>query len=387
MTSDEMHTLDVTIILNRLQEITQAVMHAAEAQTLELVLERIAGLARQLIPSRYAALGIPDGRGTLKYFKTSGMTEEELALMERLPQGHGLLGAIMIERRTLRLESIQNDPRSCGFPKNHPYMRTFLGTPVQVGGQLFGMLYLCDRIGGSFTENDEWMLETISGYAALAIAGSNLRDKQRRLTLLEERQRISMELHDGVIQSLYAVGMYLDLLRSSGPSVSSIDLEPAIGDLNATIDDVRSYIMNLKHLDMHQKVTIRACLYELADRLRISNVMDVQIDAPNSAPLFDAETFESICQIINEGLSNVLRHSRAKQVKVTALQTQNALIVTIKDDGVGFDDEDIAERKGLGLRNMEHRATQHGGHIHIESSKGHGTRLTMTIPVAERYSR
>lgn len=387
MTSDEMHTLDVTIILNRLQEIAQAVMHAAEAQTLELVLERIASLSRQLIPCRYAALGIPDGRGSLKYFKTSGMTKEELALMERLPQGHGLLGAIMVERRTMRLDSIQNDARSSGFPKNHPYMRSFLGTPVQVGGQLFGMLYLCDRIDGPFTESDEWMLETISGYAALAIAGSNLRDKQRRLTLLEERQRISMELHDGVIQSLYAVGMYLDLLRSGGQSIDNHKLDPAINDLNATIDDVRRYIMNLKHLDMHQKITIRGCLYELADRLRISNVMDVQIDAPNSAPLFDGETFESICQMVNEGLSNALRHSRAKHVKLTALQTQNAFIVTIKDDGVGFDPEDITDRKGLGLRNMEHRAAQHGGQLHIESSKGHGTRLTITIPVMEGHSR
>jgi len=387
MTSDEMHTLDVTIVLNRLQEIAQAVMHAARAQTLELVLERIASLSRQLIPCRYAALGIPDGRGGLKYFKTSGMTPQELALMERLPQGHGLLGAIMMERRTVRLDSIQNDPRSSGFPKNHPYMRTFLGTPVQVGGQLFGMLYLCDRIDGAFTESDEWMLETISGYAALAIAGSNLRDKQRRLTLLEERQRISMELHDGVIQSLYAVGMYLDLLRNSEQTIKSSALEPAIQDLNATIDDVRSYIMNLKHLDMHQKVTIRGALYELADRLRISSVMDVQIDAPNSAPLFDAEAFESICQIVNEGMSNALRHSGAKHLKLTALQTQNALIVTIKDDGVGFSTEETAGRKGLGLRNMEHRAAQHGGHLYVESSKGHGTRLTITIPIVEINSR
>ncbi len=387
MTSDEMHALDVTIVLNRLQEIAQAVMHAAEAQTLELVLERIANLSRQLIPCRYAALGIPDGRGGLKYFKTSGMTPQELALMERMPQGHGLLGVVMMERRTLRLDSIQDDPRSAGFPKNHPYMRTFLGTPVQVGGQLFGMLYLCDRIGGPFTESDEWMLETISGYAALAIAGSNLREKQRRLTLLEERQRISMELHDGVIQSLYAVGMYLDLLRNNEQTIKSSALEPAIRDLNATIDDVRHYIMNLKHLDTQQKVTIRGCLYEMVDRLRISNVMDVQIDAPNSAPLFDIETFESICQIVNEGLSNALRHSGAKHLKITALQTQSALIVTIKDDGVGFDAEEIAGHTGLGLRNMEYRAARHGGHLHVEASKGRGTRLTITIPVAEVNSR
>lgn len=384
MTSDEMHTLDVTIILNRLQEIAQAVMHAAEAETLEVVLERIAALSRQLIPCRYAALGIPDGRGSLKYFKTSGMSPEELAMMERLPQGHGLLGAIMMERRTIRLDSIQRDLRSSGFPKHHPYMESFLGTPVQVGDQLFGMLYLCDRAEGPFTISDEWMLETIAGYAALAIAGSNLRDKQRRLTLLEERQRISMELHDGVIQSLYAVGMYLDLLRTAGPTLESGKLKPAIDDLNATIDDVRSYIMNLKHMDMHQKVTIRGCLQDLVKRLRIPNVMHVEIDAPNSVPLFTPEVFESVCQIVNEGLSNALRHSGAQHLKITALQTQSALIITIKDDGEGFEMEEISARDGLGLRNMRHRAAQHNGQLLLESSRGNGTRLTITVPIQER---
>src|SRR5215510_13301939 len=208
---------DTNAILAQLKDIASAVMYAAEAPKLEEVLERIAEVAKDLVNAKYAALGVPDDNGGLKFFKVAGMTPEQIARLDHLPHGKGLLGAIALERESIRLEKMQDDKRSAGFCKAHPQMTSLLGVPIQVGQQLFGILYLCDRIDGQpFSEQDEWLIETVAGYAALAIAGSQLREQQSRLTLLEERDRISMELHDGIIQSLYAMGMHLDILRMNG---------------------------------------------------------------------------------------------------------------------------------------------------------------------------
>lgn len=380
MNSDKTPTLDVQFVLNQLKSIASAVMHAAEAQTLEQVLEQIAHVARDLIGTRYAALGIPSQTDTLLYFKFAGVSPEEASHMDHLPHGYGLLGAVMMERETLLVDHIHQDSRSIGFPAGHPVMDRFLGTPIQVGEQLFGMLYLCDRLDGApFNEQDQWLIETLAGYAALAIAGTRLREKHQRLTLLEERERISMELHDGVIQSLYAVGMHLELLRTGDRPING-ELSGVVEELNHVIDDIRDYIMNLKkQRNNHQ--TIRGCLQDLVRRLHIPNTIAVIIDAPETLPAFTETTFESICQIVYEAVSNSVRHAHAHQVNITALQNENLLMINIKDDGIGFNTDHIDQFTGLGLQHIRQRAQNHGGLINIESGIDQGTRLTVTIPV------
>ncbi|MCC6805187.1 MAG: GAF domain-containing protein, partial [Anaerolineae bacterium] len=265
------------MILSRLKTIASSVIYAAGADTLGEVLERLADAARELVAARYAALGIPDGRGGLEYFEFAGMEAEAANMIGHLPQGRGLLGAIMEERQPIRLENIQADPRSVGFPPNHPDMERFLGVPILVGDHLFGMLYLTDRIDGEpFSEQDQWLIETIAGYAALAIAGVELRDQQRRVALLEERERISMELHDGVIQSLYAIGMYLELARTSD-ALKPNDLSQAINDLDSVITDIRSYIQNLRARE-HQAHSLEDRLHEIIKRLHPPTTMNVIVE-------------------------------------------------------------------------------------------------------------
>src|SRR5690349_16394153 len=234
MTQPEDHTKDVTFVLSSLKTMAESVGQAANAGSLEQVLQQIANVVQEVVGVRYAALGIPDGKGSLKYFMTVGITEEDIKLIDHYPHGLGLLGAIMHERETVRLEHIAEDSRSVGFPANHPPMDRLLGVPVQTGQELFGMLYLCDRNDGKiFTEQDQWLVETFAGYAALAIAGAQLSDQRSRITLFEERERVSMELHDGIIQSLYAVGMQLQLTRMNHP-----ELENELKEVVSSIDTV-----------------------------------------------------------------------------------------------------------------------------------------------------
>jgi signal transduction histidine kinase len=381
MHSDNPHQNNVpdhTTLLDSLQGIASAVMYAAEAGSLEQTLERIAQVAGQLVRARYAAVGVPDKRGGMKYFKVAGMTPEEIQRVGHLPVGRGLLGAIMHDRETLRLEDMHSDPRAVGFCPGHPDMTTLLGVPVQVGSQLFGALYLSDREDGQpFDDTDQQLVEALAGYAALAIAGAQLGEQQSKLTLLEERERIGMELHDGVIQSLYAIGMHLDLMRLNN-NLHSGDLQPVINDLNSVIDDIRRYILNLKA--GHER-TVYGSLRQMVDRLHIPRHITVEINAPDQPSPFMPATFEAICQIVNEAMSNAVRHAHASRITISTQADQNLFQIVVADDGQGFDLVDVRHHDGLGLHNIQQRARLYGGQVNIETAPGEGTRLTITLPV------
>lgn len=378
--SDNRHLSNMPSVLRQLKTIAASVMYAAEANTLGEVLQRIADVSREIVGARYAALGVPNGGGGLEFFEISGMTPEAARRIPHPPLGRGLIGAIMMEREPIRLEDIQRDPRSVGFPENHPHMTRFLGVPILVGQQLFGMFYLTDRIDGQpFDEVDQWLIETTAGYAALAIAGARLREQQRQLALLQERQRISMDLHDGVIQSIYAVGMYLDMMRSSG-SVRAEDLDAAIQHLNEIIEDIRAYILNLTRRGSGDD-TIRRCLMNVVERLHIPPDVQVSVDAPNVPMPFNSVLQEAISQMAQEALSNSLRHANARSIQLTAQIVNRCFILSVRDDGCGFDPASAEQGEGLGLRNIRQRAALHKGEITITSAPGQGSTVTLRLPV------
>src|SRR5215207_5515447 len=313
MTSNNPPARDMNSVLANLKDIAESVMRAAEAGTLEEVLAQIAFVTQQLIHARYTALGVPDGTGSLRFFKVVGVTPAQIHAIGHYPVGRGLLGVIMNERQPLRLERMSDDPRSVGFPANHPRMDSLLGVPIALGSNLYGMLYLCDREDGEpFTEQDQWLVETLAGYAALAIAGVQLSEQTGRLVLLEERERVGRELHDGTIQSLYAIGMQLQLMRLSQPEPDPA-LPGIIHDLDTVIEDVRSYILNLK-VTAYEQQPIRESLEEVIKRLHIPARLQVSIEAPSRQPPFAPPVLEAVCQIAYEALSNVVRHADAKQV-------------------------------------------------------------------------
>jgi signal transduction histidine kinase len=380
LTSDDTPQKQMTVILATLKDIAEAVIHAAEAGTLKQVLQQIAYVAQQLVRSRYAALGIPSAHGTMKYFEVVGLTKDEIQRIAHPPVGRGLLGVIMNERKILRLEHIKDDPRSSGFPEHHPHMDRLLGVPIQAGQQLFGMLYLTDRLDGlPFTEEDQWLVESLAGYAALAIAGSQLSEEHGRLTLLEERERVGMELHDGIIQSLYAIGMQLQLLRMTHPELDD-DLTKATKSLDTVIEDIRHYILNLKVAN-YERQTIRECLLDVVARLHVPDTLKIQINAPDRQPSFAPPVVEAVCQIAYEAVSNIIRHAQATEASIDVTEDKTEFQMVIRDNGQGFLTDEVWKYDGLGLRNIMQRARIHGGDIVIDSTPGAGTNLTFRLRV------
>ena len=381
MTSNEYPPKDVTIVLSTLKDIAEAVVHAAEAGTLQQVLQQVAYVAQQLVHSRYAALGVPNEHGKMKYFEVVGITPDQIRQIEHPPVGRGLLGVIMQERQILRLEHMRDDPRSVGFPDHHPAMDRLLGVPIQAGQQLFGMLYLTDRLDDApFNEQDQWLVETLAGYAALAIAGSTLSEQHSRLTLLEERERVGMELHDGIIQSLYAIGMQLQLLKLNEPVISD-ELTKATRSLDVVIEDIRRYILNLRVANYEQQ-TLRSCLLDVIARLHVPDTLTIQVNAPDRQPPFAPPIVEAVCQIAYEALSNVIRHAHATQAAIDVTEDDEWFQMTVRDNGRGFQlDDERTKSGGLGLQNIMQRARIHGGNLMIKSTPAKGTQMVLRLPL------
>ena len=380
MTSNETPPKEVTVVLATLKDIAEAVIHAAEAGTLKQVFQQIAYVAQQLVHSRYAALGIPNEHGTMMYFEVAGLEKDAVKRIEHPPIGRGLLGLIIEEREILRLEHMSEHPRSVGFPENHPYMDRLLGVPVQVGLQLFGMLYLTDRLDDQpFTQEDQWLVESLAGYAALAIAGTELSEQRGRLTLLEERERVGMELHDGIIQSLYAIGMQLQLLKLTQPEVGD-EVSKATRSLDAVIEDIRHYILNLK-VATYEQQTMRACLIDVVARLHIPESLNIQVNTSDRQPPFAPPVVEAVCQIAHEAVSNIVRHAEATQATITVTESANQFQMVIQDNGRGLRPNIPNEEGGLGLPNIMQRARIHGGAVVIDKAPGGGTRVTLSLPL------
>jgi signal transduction histidine kinase len=329
---------------------------------LEAVLRRIVQLAVDLTRATYGALGVLDPGGRILEFITEGVTGEQRAAIGDPPTGRGVLGVLIEEGKALRIPEISGHPRSHGFPPNHPPMHSFLGTPIVARGHVFGRLYLTEKQGATeFDEEDERAVVVLAAQAGIAIENARLYDETQRqaqeiqrLTVLEDRERIAKELHDGVIQSLFAVGMGLQgtaaLARDEGIERR---IESAVGEIDGAIRDLRNYIFGLRPGILADRQLDRA-LRELAAEFgaRSGVVTVVEVDEEVAAEL--ASLASDVVQLTREALSNVGKHAEATTCRVTLRRSSaDRADLEVDDDGKGFDPRSPAD--GMGLRNLRER--------------------------------
>jgi signal transduction histidine kinase len=241
-----------TRLLERHRQVT-AVQAASLSLTSEMALQplllKFVELAREITNAKYGALAIVETDGTLTEFITSGIPHAEHGRIAHPPVRPGFLGAIQAGE-IVRVKDVDTDPRSAGFPKFHPQMKTLLGVPMRHKGAIVGQLYLTEKQGADeFSAEDEAMVCLFAAQAAISIENARLMERSHDLGILEERERIGMDLHDGVIQSLYGVNLNLEecveAVREE-PEVVESQLERAVNDLNKVIRDIRSYIFHLR---------------------------------------------------------------------------------------------------------------------------------------------
>ena len=211
---------------------------------LETVLRTIVDLARELTGARYGALAVIDDRGQIVRFLTAGLTPEELARLGEPPAGRGLLGRIFEDGRPIRVDEIERDPRSVGFPPGHPPMLTFLGVPIVLHGQAYGNLYLTDKQGEDgpipFTEDDESSVMLFAAQAASAMENARLHSQVQSLGASVERERIARELHDSLAQALGYVRLRAAAARDAleRGDANAVDPAPRCGPRRAPHSDI-----------------------------------------------------------------------------------------------------------------------------------------------------
>lgn len=525
----------------RLRALLDAVVGIASDLDLHSTLERIAEAAAALVGARYAALGVIGPDRKLIDFITYGISPEQHAAIGDLPTGRGVLGLLIEDPRPLRVPDITRHPESSGFPPNHPPMHSFLGTPIHIRDQVFGNLYLAEKLGAAeFTEDDEaivvalaaaagvaienarlyevahrrerwlaaaaeittmllgevqrigslrlvarrarqvagaelalvllyheesgeltvevadgtgadplvdivlpadqtafapvvreprhllvddlgkaaaWpaavpsgpavlvplatdrtlhgllvvahafgqpghadddlpMLRTFAGQAALALERAQAQEERELLVVLEDRERIARDLHDVVIQRLFATGLQLQTAaRLSTRSEVSDRITTAVEDLDTTIRDIRTAIFELrKPATAALRSELRATVEAAAEPLGFRPVLDLSGPIDSAVP---EPVRPDLLAVVQEALSNVVRHARASQVWVTVAVADRRLAVTVHDDGVG--PARIEERGGLA--NLRERARGHGGDFRVRAGEPAGTVVEWSVPL------
>jgi signal transduction histidine kinase len=532
---------------DRKDVLLEAGLALASELSLPMVLQRIVDLAAQVTDARYGALGVIGDKGELVEFITTGLSAKQRRAIGPLPRGLGILGLLIREPRSLRIQNIGDHPKSVGFPAHHPPMGSFLGAPVQAMGNVYGNIYLTEkRSAPEFSREDEdslvilatqagaaianatlyaqtrqrerrldalrditskilagsdadsllaaiaehardlagadaatiltaspvpgqlvvaaavgahadkvrgqsvpasksisgevmesgrplvteaaaahrdayqpiirlgrvgpaifvplrvhgratgtlmvanltggsqfdpgtvRLVETFADQASVAIQNARAQTDLRRLGLMDERERIAKELHDGIIQSLFAVGMNLQsaALMAGSPETSE-RVGKAVDELDRVIRDLRNYIFGLRPgilADRQLNQALEALGQEVAATAQIP--IEVEVEGAISAAL--SSRSHEIIQLTREALSNVTRHSHAKRAAVRLARRGTNAILTIEDEGVGFNPR--GSSPGNGLRNMRERAAAMGGTLRITSGNGKGTKLRFTFP-------
>src|SRR4051812_24362504 len=365
-----------------LRAVSDAVLAVAEQRSVEEVLQRLVHSAREPAGARYAALGTPDGDGGFSRFLVSGMSDDEIAGLGPLPRTHGLLGAMLETAEPFRTDDIHRHPRFRGWwPRGHPDMHSFLGVPIVGPDGVIGAFYLTHKEGAdAFGADDQELIELLAAHAAIAITNAGLYERSRELSMMSERNRVALELHDVVSQKLFTVvltaeaaGTLLDRDEAAAREQIARTQELA----REALDELRSLILELRPADL-ERDGLDGALRKHVEVLRRLHRVDIDLDLGDGVSAGDGGRDGEILRIAQEAIQNALRHSRAQRVAVRLAAADGTLVLEVTDDGVGFDPADPEVRsKRLGLTSMEERAERLSGRLEIRSAPAAGTTVRL----------
>jgi signal transduction histidine kinase len=359
----------------KLQALIDSILVIEGDDDLTYLLSTVVEQAAALVGARYGALGILSDDGErLAQFITVGLSDAERAAIGPFPVGKGLLGRVITDAAPLRVEHLSERPDRSGFPPSHPEMESFLGVPVRLGaGTVFGNLYLCEKLDGTpFNEEDEVLTDTLGRVAGLLIDKAQLRAKLTELTLATERERMARDLHDTVIQRLFAVGLMLQGAASAElPDKVRRTLDQAVDDLDETIREIRTTIFAITSGPRSDATTLRRRLLGLTDEVsgRLGLEISLSINGPVDA--VEGPAIEQVIVAAREALANVIRHAEASRADVDLTASAAGLTLRITDDGRGIDPD--APRVGRGLDNLTARALELGGWCTVGAVEPQGT--------------
>jgi signal transduction histidine kinase len=363
--------------VTELRLVSEAILAISRQLSTREALAVIVRSARTLVGARYAALGVPDDRGSFGEFVVSGITAAQQRAIGPLPRQHGMLAALLVSGAPVRLADIRKDPRFEGWPAAHPELTGFLGVPVKNGEEVLGIIFVANKEPGEFSARDEELLTLFAAHAAIALTNAKLYERSGELSVLQERARLARELHDAVSQRLFSIRAHAraaevlvdrDAGRASAELATIADLgAQAHAELRAVIDGLAPPELDglAESLCRYTRLASRA--YGIPVRLTASDL-----------PELDQRVQMAAFRVAQEALQNALRHSGASEISVSLSWTRRRVVLEVKDDGRGFDP--ALPSGGLGLASMRERAAAVGGVLQVTSAPGSGTRVKLAVP-------
>jgi signal transduction histidine kinase len=365
--------------LEAVREISAAILAGMEG---DRVLQIIVRRARELVDAATATIVTPAtgaGSDPLTIRVADGAHAAQLVGLPVPTQG-SVSGDVIRSGHTEVLADASTDGRTYQPMIALGNMGPMVLVPLVLRGRPFGTLTVANPVGGAaFDEEAIRLVETFADQASVALEYGRAQDELNRLSVLDERERIGRELHDGVIQSLFSVGMGLQAtaVRSRDPEVES-RIEAAVAEIDRAIRDLRNYIFGLRPgilADRQLEQALEDLAREFGEKSGVTTVTD--IDGTVAAEL--AQRAADLVQLTREALSNVGKHAQATTCRVTLRRDGDQAILEIDDDGRGFDP--AAPHTGLGLRNLKDRGLAIGGRVTVETKAGEGTTVRFVIPI------
>jgi signal transduction histidine kinase len=370
-----------------LKAVSDAVLGVAANLSVDEVLQKLVDAARELAGARYAALGIPDGAGGFRRFLVTGMSDELIASMGPLPRTHGMLAAMLDQPEPYRTDDIHRDPRFRGWwPRQHPDMRSFLGVPITApGGTVIGAFYLTEKADAEvFDGEDQALIELLAAHASIAITNARLYEQSRELSILSERNRLALELHDVVSQKLFSVMLTAEAAATQMDRdliAARAQLERVRELAGEALEELRALILGLRPPEL-ERDGLTGTLRKEVEMVARTHGTDIELSVEPgfASDGADPDRELALLRIAHEALHNAVRHAKADHVAVRLAGEDGRLVIEVSDDGVGFDPHapDVRSRH-LGLTSMEERARESHGRLKIRSAPGQGTTVRVEL--------
>jgi signal transduction histidine kinase len=359
-------------------EVTTALLSGTEPDE---VLQLVAARARDLAEADFAAIVLPLG-DTLVIEVANGESAERVTGRRIDPQA-SLIGDAFRGGTTIAIDDIHQSPH---WPTNSEALDDFgpiiIVPLVAGGGARHGVLWVGNLVGGRrFRDAHRAMLEAFADQAALGLELARQRRETEQLSLFRDRDRIARDLHDTVIQRLFATGMQLEssMRFMTGPEASE-RVQSAVSDLDKTIKEIRSTIYSLQRSDRSPSSSLRARIVELIEELtpalgftpnlRLEGLVDTRVST---------DVGENLLPVLREALSNTARHARADRADVSVVVDDDSVTLTVTDDGVGLP----ADGRRSGLANLDARASALGGMFTAHHAPEGGTEVSWRVPLGD----
>jgi signal transduction histidine kinase len=312
-----------------------------------------------------------------------GEASEAFWTKESFLLGEGYVGMVGKTGKPIVTTALQDDVHFLRQAVVDAGFRCLACIPLSARGSVIGVMSVATRQMRPMEQRVLNLLSSIGALAGIAIDNVRLNRQARRVAILEERERIGMDLHDGIIQSIYAVGLVLELARVSlddDPLTAREKLEQAIHGLNSTIRDIRTYILDLRPRQFSGG-SLMDSLRRLIDEFRSNTQSEAALFGPDDGQLALPQVYaDALFHICQEALANVARHAHASQVRLQLWTAPERVLLEITDNGLGFDLRRMSVTLGHGLSNMHTRARKVGGDVEITSEEGKGTTVLAWVP-------